>query len=98
MLERNPELKADELRAILMQTARDLGSPGRDDQFGAGEADAFAATAAAIAGSAMPISAKEPAKASEATSRQMESQSGPAVAAMASDKSTATEPHRPAPR
>ena len=98
MLERNPELKADELLAILMQTARDLGSPGRDDQFGAGEADAFAATAAAIAGSAMPISAKEPAKASEATTHQTESQSGPPVAAVASDKSTATEPHRPAPR
>ena len=36
MLERNPALKPDEVRAILMRTARDLGSPGRDDQFGAG--------------------------------------------------------------
>src|SRR6202011_2810389 len=37
MLERNPALKPNEVRAILMKTARDLGSPGRDDQFGAGE-------------------------------------------------------------
>jgi subtilisin family serine protease len=46
MLERNPALKPDEVRAILMKTARDLGPPGRDDQFGAGEADAFAAVSA----------------------------------------------------
>ena len=46
MLERNPALKPDEVRAILMKTARDLGSPGRDDQFGAGAADAFAAVSA----------------------------------------------------
>jgi hypothetical protein len=47
MLERNPALKPDEVRAILTKTARDLGPPGRDDQFGAGEADAFAAVSAA---------------------------------------------------
>jgi subtilisin family serine protease len=35
MLERNPALKPGEVRAILMKTARDLGAPGRDDQFGA---------------------------------------------------------------
>jgi len=29
MLERNPALKPDEVRAILMKTARDLGPPGR---------------------------------------------------------------------
>ena len=29
--------------AILIKTARDLGAPGRDDLFGAGEADAYAA-------------------------------------------------------
>jgi len=49
MLERNPALKPDEVRALLMKTARDLGPPGRDDQFGAGEADAFAAVSAASA-------------------------------------------------
>src|SRR6202023_3754261 len=42
MLERNPALKPEEVRATLMKTARDLGPPGRDDLFGAGEADAFA--------------------------------------------------------
>jgi Subtilase family len=48
MLERNPALKPYELRAILTRTARDLGSPGRDDLFGAGEADAYAAVEASI--------------------------------------------------
>jgi hypothetical protein len=43
MLERNPALKPDDVRAIVTKTARDLGSPGRDDLFGAGEADAYAA-------------------------------------------------------
>ncbi|HXO68324.1 MAG TPA: S8 family serine peptidase, partial [Bradyrhizobium sp.] len=46
MMERNPQLKADEVRAILTRTARDLGAPGRDDLFGAGEADAFLAVTA----------------------------------------------------
>src|SRR3984957_2962516 len=40
VLQRNPALKPDEVRAILTKTARDLGPPGPDDQFGAGEADA----------------------------------------------------------
>ena len=47
MLERNPALKPDAVRAILTKTARDLGAPGRDDLFGAGEADAYAAVSAA---------------------------------------------------
>ena len=55
MLERNPALKPDEVRAILMKTARDLGPPGRDDQFGAGEADALAAVSAASATQAVPV-------------------------------------------
>ena len=49
VLERNPALKPEEVRAILMKTARDLGAPGRDDLFGAGEADAYAAVTAAVA-------------------------------------------------
>jgi hypothetical protein len=36
--ERNPELKADEVGTMLTTTARDLGSTGRDDEFGAGGA------------------------------------------------------------
>ncbi|WP_322516380.1 S8 family serine peptidase [Rhodopseudomonas palustris] len=43
MMERNPTLAPDQVRAILTQTAHDRGPPGRDDLFGAGEADAFAA-------------------------------------------------------
>jgi subtilisin family serine protease len=56
MLERNPALKPGEVRAILMKTARDLGAPGRDDLFGAGAADGFAAVTAVDASSA-PIAA-----------------------------------------
>src|SRR6185312_10058630 len=55
MLERNPALKPAELRAMLVKTARDLGSPGRDDLFGAGEADALAAVEAVIAQTAAPV-------------------------------------------
>jgi subtilisin family serine protease len=57
LLERNPALKQDEVRATLMKTARDLGAPGRDDLFGAGEADAYAAVAAAVAAPATPVAA-----------------------------------------
>ncbi|GCC47121.1 hypothetical protein chiPu_0031135, partial [Chiloscyllium punctatum] len=39
--------KPAEVRRILTGTARDLGAPGRDDLFGAGEADALAAVMAA---------------------------------------------------
>jgi len=61
MLERNPALKPDGVRAILTKTARDLGAPGRDDLFGAGEADAFAAVTATIAAPAVPfVAAAEP--------------------------------------
>ena len=49
MIARDPKLKADQVRAILMKTARDLGDPGRDDLFGAGEADAFGAVSAVTA-------------------------------------------------
>ena len=64
MLERNGALKPDDLRAILTRTARDLGSPGRDDLFGAGEADAFAAVAACIVPDT-PVAASDGAKADE---------------------------------
>ncbi len=57
MLERNPALKPDEVRAILMKTARDLGAPGRDDLFGAGAADGFAAVSAAVDAPGVPVAA-----------------------------------------
>jgi hypothetical protein len=64
MLERNPALMPDDLRAILTRTARDLGSPGRDDLFGAGEADAYAAVEASIVPGA-PVAVSDDAKAVE---------------------------------
>jgi hypothetical protein len=92
MLERNPALKPDEVRAILMKTARDLGTPGRDDLFGAGEADAFAAVAA-VASAPLVAATDAPAPAVEkATDRP----DAPATrrltepaAAMAADKPAA---------
>ena len=67
MLERNPALKPSEVRAILTRTARDLGAPGRDDQFGAGEADAFAAVTAVAAQPAVPLASVSGQPASEKT-------------------------------
>ena len=55
IMERNPALKPADVRAILTNTARDVGAPGRDEQFGAGEADAFAAVTAAAAAPAVPL-------------------------------------------
>lgn len=46
MIARNPEISSADVRATLMSTARDLGPKGRDDQFGAGQADAFSAVSA----------------------------------------------------
>lgn len=46
MISRKPDLTPADLRAALTNSARDLGPVGRDDQFGAGEADAFAAVSA----------------------------------------------------
>jgi Subtilase family len=54
LLERNYALKPEALRTTLVTTARDLGSPGRDDLFGAGQADAFAAVVAVPANDAAP--------------------------------------------
>ncbi len=43
MIERNPRLSPDQIRNLLMSTARDLGPAGRDPQFGAGLVDAYQA-------------------------------------------------------
>jgi subtilisin family serine protease len=95
MLERNPAFKSDELRATLMKTAHDLGSPGRDDLFGAGEADAYAAVQAAIAAAPGPVAStegvKDPRKAAENPSEQTETPavraSSPPATAVAAEKS-----------
>ena len=55
LLERNPALKPEQVRGILTRTARDLGTPGRDDLFGAGEADAYAAVLAVTPTPAVPV-------------------------------------------
>jgi subtilisin family serine protease len=80
MLERNPQLKPAELHNLLTTTAHDLGSPGRDDLFGAGEADAYAAVQAAIAGLPAPMAVSEPGKHSE---NSAESKENGAVRALA---------------
>ncbi|MET0678644.1 MAG: S8 family serine peptidase [Bradyrhizobium sp.] len=92
MLERNPALKPGDIRALLAQTARDLGAPGRDDQFGAGEADAFAAVTAAAA-PAVPLASaanekspsRDPSTDNSSVSRALDEPSP----SMAADKSAA---------
>jgi hypothetical protein len=48
MLARNPQLGPEQVRQVLIATARDLGPKGRDDEFGAGLADALKAVTAAV--------------------------------------------------
>jgi subtilisin family serine protease len=102
MLERNPALKPGEVREILMKTARDLGSPGRDDLFGAGEVDAFAAVSAVVAAPAVPVAAVSGTPAAEKVSDRQQvpptRDLNQPAAAMASDKSAVHEPNRPAAR
>jgi subtilisin family serine protease len=92
MLERNPALKPDEVRAILMKTARDLGTPGRDDLFGAGEADAFAAVAA-VASAPLVAATDAPAPAVEKATDRPDAPATRGLtepaAAMAADKPAA---------
>ncbi len=94
VLERNPALKPNEVRSILTGTARDLGVPGRDDLFGAGQADAFAAVSAVAP---VPLASGKhapaaPAQDNTSVSRAME-QSAPAMAA---DKSAENDVKSPA--
>ena len=90
MLERNPALKPGEVRAILLKTARDLGAPGRDDLFGAGEADAFAAVSAVATAPAVPVAAVSDRPAAENVSDRQDVPGTRALnqpaAAVASDK------------
>lgn len=101
MLERNPALKPDDLREILVKTARDLGTPGRDDLFGAGEVDAYAAVMAVAAAPSVPVAAVSAPPATETVSSRPDAPATRALdqqpaAAMASDKSTVGETNRPA--
>jgi subtilisin family serine protease len=104
LLERNPALKPGDVRAILTKTARDLGAPGRDDQFGAGEADAFAAVTAATAAPAVPLASVSGKPAGEKTPALDPSADNASVSralndsppSMASDKSAANGVKQPA--
>jgi hypothetical protein len=102
LLERNPALKPDEVRAILMKTARDLGAPGRDDLFGAGEADAYAAVLAVAPAPATPVVTVSDRPAGEIVPDRQDAPATRALnqppAAMASDKSAVGEADRPAAR
>jgi subtilisin family serine protease len=102
MLERNPALKPNEVRAILENTARDLGAPGRDDLFGAGEADAYAAVTAAIGPASAPVAAVsgQPAaeKAPDRNNASVSRALNDSAPSMASDKSAANDPNHPATR
>jgi len=105
MLERNPALKPGDVRAILTKTARDIGAPGRDDLFGAGKADAFAAVTAAAAAPAVPLAAvsrpageKAPQPNSPSDNASVSRALDDAAPAMASDKSAANAANGPAAR
>jgi Subtilase family len=93
LLERNPALKPEELRAILMKTARDLGTPGRDDLFGAGEADAYAAVSAVVPLPATPLASDNPAGEAVTGRQPVPATRGlqQPTPAMASDRSAAGE-------
>jgi subtilisin family serine protease len=89
MMERNPQLAPAEVRAILTKTARDLGLPGRDDLFGAGEADAFGAVTAVV-DAAVPVAtaSDQPTdgKGGGPQALTIPSDLGPASTAVASEK------------
>jgi len=59
LLQRQPGLSPEQVRGVLMRTAKDLGAKGRDPEFGAGLTDAFAAVSAAPAPvAAVPLPAE----------------------------------------
>lgn len=102
LLERNYALKPEALRMTLAKTARDLGSPGRDDLFGDGEADAFAAVMAVPADSATPVAAASGTTKREDIGKRRDE---PGIRAIeqpslssTDDKSTVSQADRPAAR
>ncbi|WP_245452614.1 S8 family serine peptidase [Bradyrhizobium sp. C9] len=96
VLERSPALKPAEVRKVLTGTARDLGTPGRDDLFGAGEADALAAVMAAT-NAHVAVSAdkpSQPAQAADGNNTSVSRALNEAAPSVASDDSAAN--HRAA--
>src|SRR5882724_10805831 len=100
IMERNPALKPNDVRAILTKTARDLGAPGRDDLFGAGEADAFAAVTAVVDTPQVPVAAvspkpageKPPAPAAGSDNASVSRALNDSAPSLSSDKSAANDP------
>jgi subtilisin family serine protease len=90
MLERNLALKPEDLREILTRTARDLGSPGRDDLFGAGEADALAAVEAVIKSEPAPVASTSTPAPATAQENAVEQHETPPVRALTPPVSTAS--------
>ncbi len=60
LIARNPQMTPDLVRAVLTSSARDLGPKGRDDDYGAGLADAYKAVLAAGAGGAPTLANATP--------------------------------------
>jgi subtilisin family serine protease len=101
VLQRDPSLKPEDVRAILTRTARDLGTPGRDDLFGAGEADAFAAVSAVVTTRSLPLaSSAGPATESPSPQNTLDQkglEQGVAVTrSLAADQSAPGEANQPA--
>lgn len=59
MIDRKPDITPAEIRGLLASTAKDLGPRGRDDDYGAGLADAFSAVTA-VTGSTAPVAVSSP--------------------------------------
>lgn len=102
LLERNSALKPEALRMTLAKTARDLGSPGRDELFGDGQIDAFAAVMAVPADSATPVAAASGTTKREDAGKRREEPGSRAIEqpslSSADDKSTISQADRPAAR
>jgi subtilisin family serine protease len=100
VLQRDATLKPDDVRAILTKTARDLGALGRDDLFGAGEADAFAAVSAVVTTRSLPL-ASSARPATDASPQNTLDQKGleqgvPVTRSLAADRSAPGEANQPA--
>ncbi|WGD49715.1 S8 family serine peptidase [Bradyrhizobium sp. CB1650] len=102
LMERNFALKPEALRMTLAKTARDLGSPGRDDLFGDGEADAYAAVMAVPTDNATPVAAASGTTKREGGEGRREEPGNRAIEqpslSSVDDKSTVSQADRPASR
>ncbi|WP_024339777.1 S8 family serine peptidase [Bradyrhizobium japonicum] len=102
LLERNHALKPEALRMTLAKTARDRGSPGRDELFGDGQTDAFAAVMAVPANSATPVAAASGTTKREDADKRRDAPGSRAIEqpslSSSDDKSAISQMDRPATR